>query len=71
MFYRFLRRLRQQRKLALIGLLLATLLFVLCAGWLSALDFASAPVATLACVFLMLPALLVQLLMLWVLSQKP
>ncbi|RQO75935.1 hypothetical protein DBR44_07250 [Aquitalea sp. FJL05] len=71
MLYRLLWRLRQQRKLALGGLLLATLLFVLCAASLSALDFASAPVASVICVLLMLPALLVQLLMLWVLAQKP
>jgi len=71
MFYRLLWRLRQQRKLALGGLLLATLLFVLCAACLSALDFASAPLAMVFCILLMLPALLVQLLMLWVLAQKP
>ncbi|PXX48338.1 MULTISPECIES: hypothetical protein [Aquitalea] len=71
MFYRLLWRLRQQRKLALAGLLLATLLFVLCAACLSVLDFASSPVASLLCILLMLPALLGQLLMLWVLLQKP
>jgi len=71
MISQFFRRLQYKRKQAALYLLLATVLFVLCAALQSGLDFARAPVATAFSWLIMLLALLGQLAMLLVLFRKP
>ncbi|BBF84785.1 hypothetical protein DLM_1160 [Aquitalea magnusonii] len=71
MIFRFIQRLRCQRKQAVGGLLGATLSFVLSAAVMSELSFAQSPVLTLGWGALLLLSLLVQLLMLVLLAKKP
>jgi hypothetical protein len=71
MILRFIQRLHCQRKQLFIGLLGATLSFVLSAAVLSGLSLAQSPLLTVCWAVLMLLSLLVQLLMLLLLAKKP